>query len=127
MLLDALLALGLTVIVVLTCVSLFVSSLAAQEVAKQQTVATHAARKVVENLRAFQQSGISTGIYSDASVFGPIPPLQQLTDSRADLTITPVRGTLKRAVVNVHWQSGIPRRIQSLTIATFLATEGVLQ
>jgi hypothetical protein len=127
LLLDALLGLTLVVVVIMTCVALSISSLAAHEVAKQQNIATNAARKVVENLRSFKQAAISPGTYSDASAFGSIPQLQLLTAGTAGLKVTSVRGTLKMAVVTVRWQSGMPRRNQTLAITTYLATEGFAQ
>jgi Tfp pilus assembly protein PilV len=127
MLLDALLALTLAVVIIMACIALSISSLAAHEVAKQQNIATNAARKVVENLRAFKQTAVSPGEYPDASAFGSVPQLELLTTGTAGLSITRVRGTLKLAVVTVRWQSGIPRRMQSLSIATYMAKEGFTQ
>jgi hypothetical protein len=138
MLVDALIATFFSTSILIACISLSMSASAAANAARQNDLAYGAARQVVENIRHAGAAQIQSASYPDATIFGPVPQINQ--DAKAGGTLGP--GSLVRAVVQnragsqakllivtVEWPA---RRAsatitKSKTLTTFIAPNGFMQ
>jgi Tfp pilus assembly protein PilV len=126
LLLDVMIALLVAVLILLSCVALTMASSSAADAARQNNVAAHAGRQILENLRAARRAGLATGTYADATIFGPVPQLARLSGGRASVTVSPFRGALKQAVITVRWEAGGRRMPRFQTLAALVGSEGVI-
>jgi Tfp pilus assembly protein PilV len=126
LLLDVMIALLVAVLILLSCVALTMASSSAADAARQNNVATNAGRQILENLRTARRAGLATGIYADASIFGPVPQLARLSGGRASVTVSPFRGALKQAVITVRWEAGGNRVPRFQTLTALIGPEGVM-
>lgn len=125
MLLDSVVALFVATTVLTASSSLAISALAAAETSRQQSIATNAARQVIENLRAYKGAKIENGTYPDASVFGAIPQLSRMSYASAAVVVSTYRTTVKQAKVTVRWKTGNLRRQREMSVTTLLSAQGV--
>lgn len=122
---DALIALFIAVLILVASTSLTVAALAGAEGSRQQSLATNAARQVLENLRTYKGARIPNGTYADATVFGSVPQLAEMTNSSASVTLTTFRGNVQQAKVTVQWRAGNTRRVRDLSVTTLITPQGV--
>ena len=125
MLLDACVALFVATTVLTASSSLAVSALAAAESSRQQSIATNAARQVFENLRAYKGAKIENGSYANATVFGSVPQLAQMSYASTSVVVSSYRGTVKQAKVTIRWRAGSTRKQREMSVTTLIAPQGV--
>jgi hypothetical protein len=106
LLLDALIAIFMGAIVLLSVVNLVIAGAVASESARQNNLAVNGARQILENVRLRRNAVLTDGTYSDATVFGPVPQIASLRNGSASVKISTVQSTLKSVVISVTWRSG---------------------
>ncbi|MES2459479.1 MAG: hypothetical protein V4671_02770 [Armatimonadota bacterium] len=106
LLMEAMIAIFVGTLVLVSAISLVTAGAVAAEAARQNNIATNCARQIVENVRLRRGAMLVNNTYTDATVFGPVPQLSELRSGSASLTITTWQSTIKSVVVTVNWRSG---------------------
>jgi hypothetical protein len=106
LLLDTMVGIFVGSTVLMGTVSLVITGSVAAAGARQNTVATNAARQILENVRMRRSAVLADGTYADATVFGPVPQLAALRGGSASVRVATWQATIKSVVVTVTWRSG---------------------
>lgn len=106
LLLDAMIAIFVGSIVLISVVSMVVAGAVAAEGARQNNLASNCARQILENVRLRRGAVLSDGTYSDASVFGPVPQLASLRGGSASVKIATWQSSAKTVAITVNWRTG---------------------
>ena len=125
LMLDTIVAMFVGGIVILGCYTIVSSASSGANTARQNALACNAARQVIENLRRYKATPVSNGTYSDATVFGSVPQLAQLSSSTASVTISTFRGSVDQAVVTIRWRAGGNTAQKSRQYAALLMQGGI--
>jgi hypothetical protein len=116
---DAVIAVAVGAAMILAVTAVLIAANSANDVAQQNITAYNAARQVVENLRTFKGAAMaktanSGATYVDATSYGPVPQLTQLSNGTVQVRILAPRtgSSLRQAVIKVTWTAGDRRRGQ---------------
>jgi len=123
--LDTVIATAGGAALILSTTAVLMAANSANDAATQNVAAYNAARQVVENLRIYKAAYIANNTYNDATVFGSIPQLTQLSGGQASVKITSPRGILKQAVVTISWRAGGRSIQRSRKLTALFAANGV--
>jgi Tfp pilus assembly protein PilV len=106
LLMEAMIAIFVGTLVLISAISLVTAGAVAAEAARQNNIATNCARQILENVRLRRGAMLVNGPYTDATVFGPVPQLTELRGGSASLTISSWEYSVKSVVITVNWRAG---------------------
>jgi hypothetical protein len=128
MLLETCVALFVAVCISIPVMTLMMTSATATNSARQNTIATNAARQALENVRVYKGGEIANGTYTDATIFGALPQLAELNNGSASLYISTYSGSsmvstgVKLVSVTVVWTAGGNGSRRSQTLTTLITS-----
>jgi Tfp pilus assembly protein PilV len=105
-LLDAMIAVFVGAVVLLGTVGAILSGVATAEAARQNNLACHCARQILENIRLRRGAVVADGDYADATTFGPVPQLARLRDGSASVRVLAWSAPVKSVIITVRWRAG---------------------
>jgi Tfp pilus assembly protein PilV len=106
LLVEAMIAVFVGTLVLISTISLVTAGAVAAEAARQNNLAVNGARQILENIRLRRGAMVINGSYADATVFGPAPQIAALRDGSASLTISTWEYSVKSVVITVKWRAG---------------------